>query len=345
MQRNIIGTSYGSQIQFKTLPDSPILTSPANHAYLDSNNTKLIWEPVTNINSYRVQVSVSSTFNSLIINQKLSNTNISLSELTIGSTYYWRVCALTNTDSSDWSDKWKFTVTDTQKLNLTYGWNLISSYIEPKQTLMDSIWQNNLNNVTIVKDNGGNAYIPEFEINQIGDWVNTQGYQAYINQSCSLNIIGARIKPEDTPINLPSGWNIIGYLRNSSQNIEISLSSLVNAGALVIAKNNEGQVYIPEYGINDIGDMLPGQGYQIYLSEGSILTYPANTFGRSSVNTKRPKPKYLKVDFENTGNNAVILFVIKNALNYSEIGVYSNNGKLIGSGTVYNGIAAVTVWG
>lgn len=33
---------------------------------------------------------------------------------------------------------------------------------------------------------------------------------------------------------------------------------------------------MPEYDINDIGNMVPGQGYQIYLSKPATLLYPAN---------------------------------------------------------------------
>ena len=36
---------------------------------------------------------------------------------------------------------------------------------------------------------------------------------------------------------------------------------------LIIAKNNLGTAYIPEFNFNGIGNLIPGQGYQIKLNE------------------------------------------------------------------------------
>jgi hypothetical protein len=44
-------------------------------------------------------------------------------------------------------------------------------------------------------------------------------------------------------------------------------------------KNNEGAVYMPEFGFNGIGDLMPGQGYQIKLNDAiEGFVYP-NTEG------------------------------------------------------------------
>jgi hypothetical protein len=56
--------------------------------------------------------------------------------------------------------------------------------------------------------------------------------------------------------------------------IEETLASI--ADVLVLAKNGSGEVYWPEVFVNKIGDMQPGQGYKIYLSEDSTLVYPPN---------------------------------------------------------------------
>ena len=45
---------------------------------------------------------------------------------------------------------------------------------------------------------------------------------------------------------------------------------------IVLIKNNQGHVYWPQFGFDEIGDMQPGQGYQMYLNQAGILTYPAN---------------------------------------------------------------------
>jgi len=232
-----------------------------------------------------------------------------------------------------------------QDISLNTGWNLISTYVEPDNKSMPVIWDAIKSFVTIVKNNAGQAYIPAFNINQIGNWNKYEGYQCYLTQSKILSIIGNNIRPEDTPISLTSGWKIVPYLRNSPMSAPVALGILVNDNALTIAKNNAGQVYIPAFNINQIGNLIPGQGYQMYLSKNTTLTYPANSQGRFAAGEDvTPMPKVLIPVYKMTGNNAVLL-VQSDADNGSEIGVYNQNEKLIGSGVVQNNIASVTIWG
>ena len=66
-------------------------------------------------------------------------------------------------------------------------------------------------------------------------------------------------------IDLLSGWNIIGYTLQNQQDAVISFNSIVDI--LSVAKNNNGEVYWPEFGFNGIGDLIPGQGYQVRMHE------------------------------------------------------------------------------
>ena len=43
-----------------------------------------------------------------------------------------------------------------------------------------------------------------------------------------------------------------------------------------MAKSGGGLVYWPLYGINNIGNMNPGEGYQIKMLAADTLLYPAN---------------------------------------------------------------------
>ncbi len=49
-----------------------------------------------------------------------------------------------------------------------------------------------------------------------------------------------------------------------------------SSGNIIIAKNNLGAAYLPEYNFNGIGDMENGQGYQIKLEEGKTITIEGN---------------------------------------------------------------------
>lgn len=163
-----------------------------------------------------------------------------------------------------------------QNVNLSFGWNMISSNVSPVNASMESVFGEITDKTVIVKNNIGQIYFPEFEINDIGNWNIEHGYQVYMNQAETLTVKGFKIDPKNTQLNLKAGWNMISYLRDSALDIEIALEPIVSTDNLIIAKDNFGNVYFPAFGINMIGDMLPGQGYQIYIQSDTILEYPEN---------------------------------------------------------------------
>ena len=83
----------------------------------------------------------------------------------------------------------------------------------------------------------------------------------------SVNDIYQEIEDSNPPVTLDllSGWNIIGYSCVESKDALEVLSPI--SDKILLAKNNAGSVYMPEFGFNGIGDLLPNQGYQIKMSE------------------------------------------------------------------------------
>lgn len=160
---------------------------------------------------------------------------------------------------------------------LNTGWNLISSNIKPQ--LPDSI---NLvlsdieSNLLIAKNNSGQVYIPSFNINTIGSWNVSQGYLCYMIVPDTITVVGSIVEPSDTPIQLNTGWNTISYMRNSEMNAENAFVSITDNDNLLITKTLEGKVYIPSFGINTIGNLKPGVGYKVYVTNSDTLLYPGN---------------------------------------------------------------------
>ncbi|GIR13288.1 MAG: hypothetical protein CM15mP23_18630 [Cryomorphaceae bacterium] len=70
-----------------------------------------------------------------------------------------------------------------------------------------------------------------------------------------------------TPISvdLYQGWNLIGYTLPFEQNTAACFDEISNK--IHIVKSNWGYMYWPEFGFNGIGDLLPGQGYQVLMRE------------------------------------------------------------------------------
>ena len=82
----------------------------------------------------------------------------------------------------------------------------------------------------------------------------------------SLVIVNNHLNQLITPItiDLNVGWNMIGYSLNFPQSIVACLDTI--SDDIVVVKNNDGLMYWPEFGFNGIEDLLPGQGYQIYMT-------------------------------------------------------------------------------
>ena len=116
---------------------------------------------------------------------------------------------------------------------------------------------------------------------------------------------------------------------------------------LTILKDEEGNVYWPMFGLNSIGNMNPGKGYQIKMEANATLNYPASGGARyGDVYVERP------VHFEepsNTGNNMIIGLPLSAWESTPSIGdeiaAYGEDGELIGSTTFQGDHIALTVWG
>jgi len=120
---------------------------------------------------------------------------------------------------------------------------------------------------------------------------------------------------------------------------------------LLMAKNGSGLLYIPQWGINQIGNMLPNQGYEISVNASCNLVYPQDS---TSYNYKAvldetsilsPVAKKLTPFITNTGNDCTLIFDDLNIADGYEIGIMNSDGILIGAGAVQNQVCAFTVWG
>ena len=83
----------------------------------------------------------------------------------------------------------------------------------------------------------------------------------------SINEVFTQIDMDNPQIeiNLVSGWNMIGYPCTQDIMVSDGFSSIVNK--ITIVKNNNGNVYMPEFNFNGIGFLEGGQGYQIKMTD------------------------------------------------------------------------------
>lgn len=258
--------------------------------------------------------------------------------------------------------------TGSQTVALNAGWNLVSSYIDIAglSTNFDKEFRIASNKATgvldtlgevcdLVKDATGNILWPSQNVDQLGTWVNTEAYYIKLSEASSIVFprtgVGNILSPQNTAITLQPGvWNQVAYLRKTNMNIGDALVNVLDKIELV--KDGAGNVYWPLYGINNIGQMQPGQGYLIKTKTGISqvnLFYPANTLlPKSAPKVEIPKPEKYVINF-NSDNNAVIAIkgevLAKYAKEGDEIGVFTKEGKLVGSSVYTNGNLVVTAWG
>lgn len=159
-----------------------------------------------------------------------------------------------------------------QDIELRQGWNIVSSHVTPSDVQLESVLSDVLSDIEIVKDESGNIYSPSYGIDQVGTWDSKEAYMIYARAPVTLTLSGEPVEPQSSPIDLVSGWNLVSYLRNAPLPVAEAFTSV--SSQLVMIKNEEGDVYYPDFGIDTIGSLLPGEGYKVYVTAPATLTYP-----------------------------------------------------------------------
>ena len=241
-----------------------------------------------------------------------------------------------------------------QTINLAAGWNLVSSFTHVDPADLETAMSGIASDLVLMKNNAGQVYLPGDGINQIGNWNVDDGYQMYLSNPVSLMVSGEMVDVGTHSTALPSGWSIIAYHLDAPMGIEAALASL--DGALVLAKNNAGQVFLPGDGINQIGSMQPGQGYQIYLSTADTLVYPSGAVAssaRAAADAQMALQHYTACASLTGSNATVVLFadsglsVAGQSLNVGgEVAAFRpNSDQCVGAAVWTGDNLALTVWG
>jgi endonuclease I len=145
-----------------------------------------------------------------------------------------------------------------QTLQLPIGWFLLGINVNPIHSEIPDILASINSDLIIVKDYLGNVYLPELEFNNIGNFDIEQGYQIKLTTQQTLTITGYTLPTTST---IPSGWFIFTPHTTNSQDLEVIFED--HTTEIVIVKDYIGNVYLPEWGFNGIGNIENGNAYQI----------------------------------------------------------------------------------
>jgi hypothetical protein len=118
-------------------PMAPKLASPDTDATDVVRNPGLRWYTACSARFYAVQISESSTFSNLVVDESgIDTTFYQVSALAASTTYYWRVKATNDVGTSDWSGIWSFTTgttvgVDESPAEISQTYRLYQNYPNP----------------------------------------------------------------------------------------------------------------------------------------------------------------------------------------------------------------------
>jgi uncharacterized protein (TIGR02145 family) len=234
-----------------------------------------------------------------------------------------------------------------QSINLTSGWNILSSAVQPSNMSMRTIVDPLITASTLVKvqDEEGRAIErlsdPIGWINEIGQMSVTEGYKIRVIGNTSLSLTG---QPVTLPMNIPleTGWNIIGYPVMGSQSSSAAFSSLINAGSLLKVQNEQGQAIEQISGTWNYGflNLNPGEGYKVKTNAATILTISSAGKGETLYEEKiTRKPVHFQPVYAGNGLDHMNIYLDgpteggTGLRSGDEIGVY-DGGICVGAGVV-----------
>jgi hypothetical protein len=148
------------------------------------------------------------------------------------------------------------------EISLNAGWNLISLNKVPASYAVEDVFAGMPGLIQI--KNERYSYMPSMAeyFNTLEELTVSGGYWVNMTAPAILTVSGAQVQASATPISLKAGWNLVSYLPEAAKPTSIALASIAS--------------YLQE--VNHLGsypgNMEPGKGYWIKVSQDCTLTYP-----------------------------------------------------------------------
>ncbi len=171
---------------------------------------------------------------------------------------------------------------NTLEVDLTPGWNYVSTNVTPEDYSVASMFESPLedNLLKVLGDNNfalGQSYTPGIPsvFNSLQMHTDAAGYVIKIESAATWTSTGTPLDVSNTPLDLNEGWNIIGYVPQNAMAVEEALASVDGLVGTVIDGQN-GTVWNPANPneFNSLLDLEPGRSYWIRMIEAGTLVYP-----------------------------------------------------------------------
>jgi len=151
--------------------------------------------------------------------------------------------------------------TTSQCIHFKEGVQVWSTYLDVNGSFVDAFSEIQ-EYITIMKNSLGFIYWPEIGYNGIGELIPGQAYEIYMDSAAVVCLEGEQYQVIGT---LNEGENWIAYNKTYPTKIDESFSNLPS---LIYVIGPGGNFYSPGLGgINEIGLLLPGEGYMVVTND------------------------------------------------------------------------------
>lgn len=160
-----------------------------------------------------------------------------------------------------------------QEFILSENWNDLSLFIEPFNTNVENIFMPMVNDLIIMR-NLTSMYWPDFSINTIGSWDLNSGYVLKILSPTEISVCGLPLDNNEILLTSePSSWHYLPSISQCNVSTEDIFGDYVDD--IIIVKDLLGQnVWWPEFEIYSLTQLIPGQAYEIKISDDVLLGFP-----------------------------------------------------------------------
>ncbi len=194
-------------------------------------------------------------------------------------------CVVYNDCGSASSNEATLTVYEHQIVEIPAGWSGISSYIDPYNAAVTNIFADVASELFIISNFEG-MYFPGSNVNTLVLWNKQDGYQTKFDSPVDLEFKG--LPNTDRSVDLTEGWNYLPVI--SECPVEIADVFGGNPHVEFIKEIAGNGVYWPIYGINSIGELLPGKAYFLRSNQNFTANFPECSALKGSFIANPPKP-------------------------------------------------------
>ncbi|MFC2087278.1 LamG-like jellyroll fold domain-containing protein, partial [Bacteroidota bacterium] len=344
---SISGCDSIHELNLTVLPKTIITDQPSNASVLTGETTQFeVIAEGSNL-TYQWQRRISGSWHNLIDTLKYSGSNtntLEIADIAFENAGNYR-CIIVGDCGSIGSTFVTLHVSASevsQNINLSEGWNIISLSLNPFESNLQNLLQPLIDGDVLIKvqDEKGSAIekVGETWFNFIGDVLRTEGYLVKVNMDTVIEINGGPIR-EATRILLSSGWNIISYPDTISEYVASVFDELILDGYLEKIQDEKGASFeeiIPLGWIDNIGDLIPGEGYKVRVNAPSILFIGEQELKSTSLAEPEQSRSHFKPAFEGNGLDHMNIY-IENVL-VNSMGIQAGDEIAVFDGNICAGV-------